>query len=291
MTGQETQAGAGEVMAMAADRDVPNLGKPPGIDVSVPSPARIYDYYLGGKDNYPADREAAEKALSVVPHARQVAQANRKFLGRAVKYMARNGIEQFIDLGTGIPTSPSVHEVARSVVPRVRVAYVDNDPVVAVHNMALLADEGQGITSVRGDIRYPMDIIRNNAVSEIIDFGRPVGMLFAAVLHFVTDADHPYDAVAAFRDRMPSGSCVAISHITRDGTAPEVISAIERAYARASAPAVFRTRDEIGAFFGDYSLVKPGIVEVSDWRANGRRPAEPPALRFLGGVGRKGQQS
>jgi S-adenosyl methyltransferase len=276
---------------MALHRDVLDPGKPPEIDIRVPSPTRIYDYYLGGKDNYPADRKAAEKALSVVPHGRRVAQANRKFLGRAVKYMARNGIEQFIDLGTGIPTSPNVHDVARSVIPGARAVYVDNDPIVAVHNMALLADSGQGITSVRDDIRYPLTIIRNNAVSEIIDFDRPVGVLFVAVLHFVTDADNPYDAVAAFRDRVPCGSYLAISHITRDGTAPEVISTIESVYALASAPAVFRTRNEIGAFFGGYTLVKPGIVEVSDWRANGKRTAEPPALRFLGGVGRKGKES
>jgi hypothetical protein len=111
------------------------------------------------------------------------------------------------------------------------------------------------------------------------------------VLHFVTDADHPYDAVAAFRDRVPAGSYLAISHITRDGTAPGVISAIEGVYARASAPAVFRTRDEIGAFFGGCSMVEPGIVEVPDWRAHGRRPANPPVLRFLGGIGRKGKES
>ncbi len=272
---------------MTVHRNVLDPGAASDIDVTVPSPARIYDYYLGGKDNFAADREAAEAALAVVPHGRRVARANRKFLVRAVKCMARNGIEQFIDLGTGIPTSPNVHEAARSVTPGARVAYVDSDPIVVVHNTALLANSGEGIISIRGDIRYPLNIIRNNALSELIDFGRPVGLLFVAVLHFVTDMDNPHDAVAAFRDRVPPGSYLAVSHIASDGTAPEVISAIENVYARSSAPAVFRTRDDIGAFFGGFHLVKPGIVEVSDWRANNRRPATPPALRFLGGVGCK----
>src|SRR6266566_4611407 len=245
----------------------------------------MYDYYLGGKENYPADREAAERALSVVPHGRAIAWANRKFLVRTVKHLARNGIRQFIDLGTGIPTSPNVHESVRSVVLDARVAYVDNDPIVAVHNKALLASLDNGITSIRGDIRYPLNIMANHTLREVIDFDRPIGVLFVAVLHFVTNAENPYASVAAFRDRIPSGSCVVISHITSDGTEPTVISTIQEAYRGASAPAVFRSRKEIEELFTGLDLLKPGLVEVSDWRASGTKSKKPPALRFLGGVG------
>ncbi|HCU96034.1 MAG TPA: hypothetical protein DHU96_26250 [Actinobacteria bacterium] len=266
---------------------ITNPDEPSNIDVTVPSPARIYDYYLGGKENFAADRQVAEEALSVVPHGRRVALANRKFLVRAVKYMARNGVDQFIDLGTGIPTSPNVHEVARSAMPGARVVYVDNDPIVTVHSRALLAGAGSGVAAIRGDIRYPLNIIRNSALRQIIDFGRPVGILFVAVLHFIADSDNPYLAVTAFRDQVPPGSFLAVSHISRDGTAPDAISTIERVYARASAPAVFRGRDEISKFFAGFGLVKPGLVEVDQWRGNNRKPEDLPALRFLGGVGRK----
>jgi S-adenosyl methyltransferase len=268
-------------------RIIADSGEPPRIDVNQPSPARIYDYYLGGKDYFAADKEAAEEALSVVPHGRQVARANRKFLVRAVKHMASLGIEQFIDLGTGIPTSPNVHEVAGLGARTPRVIYVDNDPIVAAHSQAILANEGRGIAAIRGDVRYPENILRNDTLRRIIDFSRPVGILFVAVLHFVTDADDPYAAVALFRDQVPSGSYLALSHITSDGTPPEVISTIEQVYARASAPAVFRTRDQISRFFDGYRLIQPGLVEVAQWRGNSRKPQNPLALHFLCGVGRK----
>jgi S-adenosyl methyltransferase len=257
------------------------------MDITMPSPARMYDYYLGGKDNFPADREAAEKALSVVPCGWQVAWANRKFLVRAVRYLARKSIDQFLDLGTGIPTSPNVHEVARSIIPGAKVAYVDNDPIVIVHDRALLASTNEGITAARGDVRYPLNILSNHTVRQVVDFNRPVGVLFVAVLHFMTNNENPYESVAAFRDRVPVGSYVVISHITSDGTEPDVVATIEEIYAQASAPAVFRSKAEIGRLFDGFELVKPGLVEVSGWRGNNRKPANPPALRFLGGVGRK----
>jgi len=257
------------------------------IDVNTPSPARMYDYYLGGKDNFAADRTAAEKALSVVPNGKQVAWANRRFLVRVVKHLARNGISQFIDLGTGIPTSPNVHEVARSINPGSRVVYVDNDPLVTVHSRALLADIDEGIAAIYGDIRYPRNITLDAKVREVIDFSLPVGVLFVAVLHFVTDAEGPCNSVAVFRDRIAPGSFIAISHITSDGTAPEVMATIRDAYSQARAPAIFRDRAEIGAFFAGLEMIRPGLVEVSDWRGNSRKPANPLALRFLGGLGEK----
>ena len=255
----------------------------PGFDPSVPSPARMYDYYLGGKDNFPVDREAAELALSVVPFGREVARANRQFLARAVTFMAREGISQFIDLGTGLPTRPNVHEVARSIHPGARVLYVDNDPMVCAHARALLATN-DGVAAIHRDIRAPQAILNDPVTRTVIDFTRPVGVLFVAVLHFLTDDDRPWEQVAAFRWRMASGSMLAVSHITSDGTPPEVQATIRDVYAEASAPAVFRTRPEIESFFGGLDLVEPGLVEVGAWRS--LRPSPLAPLRFLGGVAR-----
>ena len=255
----------------------------PGFDPSVPSPARMYDYYLGGKDNFPADREAAEQALSVVPFGRQVARANRQFLVNAVTFMARNGISQFIDLGTGLPTRPNVHEVARSVHPDARVLYVDNDPMVCSHARALLATN-DGVAAIQGDIRTPQAILNDPLTRTTIDFTRPVGVLFVAVLHFLTDDDQPWEQVALFRRRMATGSMLAVSHITSDGTPPAVQATIQDVYAQASAPAVFRTSQEIESFSAGLDLVEPGLVKVGAWRSLRRSPAA--RLRFLGGVAR-----
>jgi hypothetical protein len=255
----------------------------PGFDPSVPSPARMYDYYLGGKDNFAADREAAELALSVVPSGREVARANRQFLVRAVQFMARSEIGQFIDLGTGHPTRPNVHEVARDILPDARVLYVDNDPMVCTHARALLATD-DGVAAIRGDIRAPQAILDDPVTRALIDFTRPVGVLFVAVLHFLTGGDRPWEQIAAFRWRMASGSMLAVSHITSEGTPPDVQKTIHDVYAEASAPAVFRTQREIEAFFGGLDLEEPGLVEVGAWRS--LRSSPPAPLRFLGGVAR-----
>jgi hypothetical protein len=255
------------------------------LDFTVPSPARMYDYYLGGKDNFPWDRAAADKALSLVPSGRELARANRAFLIRAVAYLAGQGIDQFIDVGTGIPTSPNVHEAARAVIPGARVAYVDNDPVVTAHNKALLTDAG-GVIAVRGDARHPREFTDHLAVRELIDFTRPVGLLFVAVLHFITDEENPWDAVAWIQDRAAPGSYLVVSHITSDGTDPAAMTAIQDAYKEASAPAVFRTTAGIARFFDGLELAQPGLVQVPHWRNPHPSPA-PAAVRFLGAVGRK----
>ena len=243
----------------------------------------MYDYYLGGKDNFPADRAAAEMALSVVPDGRDVARSNRRFLIRAVRHMARQGVAQFIDLGTGYPTSPSVHETAAAVVDRPRVVYVDNDAIVTAHNRALLGGR-DGVTVLHGDIRCPGQIFKQDELWNAIDFDRPVGVLFVAVLHFVPPEDDPESTVRTFINYLVPGGFLAVSHITSDGTAPAVMATIREAYRTANAPAVFRRREEIAAFFAGLDVVHPGLVEVSAWRARGGRPS---ALRFLGGVGRK----
>jgi len=238
----------------------------------------MYDYYLGGKDNFAADRVAAEKAMSVVPDARNLAMTNREFLVRAVRTMLASGIDQFIDLGSGFPTSPNVHEAA----PGARVVYVDNDPVVVSHNQALRT--GTGIVSIYGDVRAPADILGDATLIEAIDFSRPVGVLLVAVLHFLTDADRPHDVLRVLRDRMVPGSMMAISHLTRDGTPATVIRAAEDAYANATAPIVFRTAYEIEALFGGASLLEPGLVELSKWRPELRMTRAASTLKWLGAV-------
>jgi hypothetical protein len=264
---------------MSDDRYIP--------PTAVPSPARIYDYYLGGKDNYAADRQAAEKALSVVPHGRQIAHANRNFLIRAVTLMAERGVSQFIDLGTGFPTSPSVHEAARVINPDARAAYIDNDPIVTAHNQALLAKDGR-ILALHGDIRNPHSILGREEIFRFIDFSQPVGILFVAVLHFIPPEDDPEASVATFVRNMASGSYLALSHITSEDTAPNVIATIHDAYRTASAPAVFRTRDQVRQFFDGLQLIEPGLADLSAWPASGnRRSSAPPALRFLAGIATK----
>ncbi|HYZ53253.1 MAG TPA: SAM-dependent methyltransferase, partial [Streptosporangiaceae bacterium] len=222
-----------------------------------------------------------------VPYGRQVAWSNRHFLLRAVKYLAGKGIGQFIDLGPGIPVQPYVHEVAQKIVPNARIAYIDNDPIATSHNRSLLASHNGHVLAMHGDIRSPCDILLDEQLGGFIDFTRPVGVLFVAVLHFLTGQDDPYRTVKVFRDHVPSGSYVAISHITSEGTRPYVISTVQEAYTGASAPVVFRSRHEIEALLAGFELVAPGLVEVSDWRSSHRGSAHPPALRFLAGVGRK----
>ncbi len=259
-------------------------GFSPAADVGTdkPHPARMYDYYLGGKDNFEADRIAAEKVMSVVTDAQKLAQANREFLVRAVRMMAACGIDQFIDLGTGFPTSPNVHEVSREKHPDVRVVYVDNDPVVVSHNRALRS--GPGVVSIFGDIRDPDSILSDPELTRAIDFTRPVGVVFVAVLHFVTDDDRPQDIIGAFRSRMAPGSMLAISHLTSDGTSEPVVRTLRQVYAGATAPIVFRTGSEIEALFGGMPLVEPGVVEIQQWRPELRATRVTSTLRWLGGV-------
>jgi hypothetical protein len=259
-------------------------------DASVPSTARMYDYYLGGKDNFAADRMAAEQALSVVPQGRRIALANRHFLARAVLRMTEQGIRQFIDLGTGIPTRPSVHEIARQAVPDARVVYVDNDPVVTTHNRACLtADEG--IRAIHGDIREPGAILGNDIVRRLVDFNQPVGVLLVAVLHFITDDEGPERIIRAFTDHMVPGSYLALSHITSDGTDPDAMTTIKDAYADASAPAVFRTTTQIREFFAGFTLEPPGLIDVAEWFPYAAVfSASPRKVRFLGGLGRKARR-
>jgi hypothetical protein len=260
---------------------------PIGVNPCIPSPARMYDYYLGGKTNYSADRAAAEKALSAVPDGRRIARANRYFMMRAVLLMADQGIRQFLDLGTGILTSPSVHELAQALHPDARVLYVDNDAVVTAHNKALLTTS-DNIRAMQADIRDPRTILNSWEARDLINFQEPVGVLFVAVLHFVRNRDNPRDIVRAFTSRMAPGSYLAVSHVTSDGTDFGTAAAVREAYTNASAPAVFRTKAEIGMFFSGFELVPPGLVDVTRWFPYAAMfTTKPSVLRFLAGLGQK----
>jgi hypothetical protein len=204
------------------------------IDTSRPHPARMYDYYLGGRDNYQVDREAAQAVIEAAPGVIEAARANRDFLQRAVRYLAESGVRQILDIGTGIPTSPNTHEVAHAVSPEIRVAYVDNDPIVARHADARLL--GTGNTGFfLGDVRNPRTILDHPTIGRLIDLKQPVALLLVSVLHFIPDEDDPAGLIAAYRDALPAGSHLVLSHGTADFSEDTVEEATE-VYKRATAP-------------------------------------------------------
>lgn len=257
------------------------------IDTSRPHPARMYDYYLGGKDNYAVDREAAAAVMRLLPEARAIAQENRAFLQRAVRYLVGEaGIRQIIDVGTGIPAAGNVHEVAHQVSPGVRVAYVDNDPIVHVHASALLT--GQGSTSiVLADLRDPEGILTHPGVRELIDFNEPVALLLIAIMHFITDDDDPRRIISSFHGTFAPGSYLALSHATADFHSYAVTSGTVKVYDNATAPLRWRSHTEVTALFDGWDLIDPGVVQVPLWRPE----RVPPRARDLakiamyGGVG------
>ena len=259
------------------------------IDTTTPHPARIYDALLGGKDNYAADRQAVRQLLQAAPEARDSARANRAFLQRAVRFLAGEaGIRQIIDIGTGIPAAGNVHEVAGQVAPGTRVAYVDNDPIVHVHANALLT--GGGTTSiVLADLRAPEAILAHPKVRALIDFSQPVALLLVAILHFITGEENPDRILAVFRDALPAGSYLALSHATADFR-PVAAQHAAAVYDQATSPVTLRTRAQVAAFFDGWDLVEPGLVQVPRWRPDGKRPRQKNLDRIwvYGGVARKG---
>jgi hypothetical protein len=254
---------------------------PPDIDITKPSPARMYDYAIGGKDNFEVDRRAVEQVATVLPDFRHLGRLNRTFLVTAVRTMTEAGITQFLDIGTGIPTSPNVHEMAREAYPDARVVYVDNDPMVMAHNRALRATV-DGVITVQHDARQPNDILNDPRVRRLIDFEQPVGLLFIAVLHFIR-RDLALDVVTRFRNALPSGSYVAISAACTDGMAPETVAKTEAVYQNSAAPIVFRSGAQIEALFDELEILEPGLKDVSQYRID-EQPAE---IRVLAGIGRK----
>jgi hypothetical protein len=255
------------------------------IDTSRPSVARMYDYYLDGKDNYQVDRDAVDQVEAAMPEIRQLAWENRAFLRRAVRYMAQQGIDQFLDIGSGLPTVGNTHEIARQVIPDARVVYIDIDPVVAAHGRALLATD-ESTTVATGDMNHPEEVLQHPETKRLIDFTRPVGVLLIAMIHFIAQADRPR-IMGYLRDALPPGSHLTGTHVTTDGHSAEAFGQIERVYATTPTPIYFRDHAEIGRFFDGLELVEPGLVTVDVWRPDAADPA-PPATHWLyGAVGRK----
>jgi hypothetical protein len=248
----------------------------------------MYDYWLGGHDNFAADRIAALKISDHMPEAAAVARANRDFLGRAVRYLADEaGITQFLDLGTGLPTRGNVHQVAREVTPDARVVYVDNDPMVLAHSRALKTGEGTAV--IHADLRDVDAILGHPDTRLLIDFTQPLAILFVSVLHFVPDPDAEA-AVARFASAAAPGSYLVLSHVTAEPD-PQAAAAGTAVYASTASPITARTRQEILAFFHGLNILEPGLVPVQQWRPGNPGPAEPPqglaGQGLLGGMARK----
>jgi hypothetical protein len=266
---------------------------PTEVDVTRPSVARVYDYYLGGSHNFDSDRAFAREVLRVYPELTAITRDNRDFMRRAVLYLCSRGIDQFLDLGSGIPTAGNVHEVAHSVNPRARVVYVDHDPVAVTHSRELLADT-DGVVAISDDLREPRRVLQDAVAVGDLDLTRPVAVLMVSVLHFLGDKDRPAELVDEYMSETVPGSHVAISHARSDGKRDA--AATEEVYNRSRSPnpMQFRTADKIRALFGDLTLVDPGVVHLPRWRPEFDPDADPDAdpdvgedYPALAGVGRR----
>jgi SAM-dependent methyltransferase len=260
-----------------------------GLDVTRAHPARVYDCWLGGKDNFGPDRVAADRVAQLAPWVVTGARANRGFLARAVRFLTGRGVTQFLDLGAGLPAAGAVHQVARQARPDARVCYVDLDPMVLAHARALLADETT--IAVAGDLRAPEVILADPDVRAHLDFTRPVGVLLVAVLHFLTPQDDPSAVVASLRDALAPASYLVVSHVADLPDEPHLAGREEatreaaKTYQELAAPFTLRTRDQIAALFTGLDLVAPGLVPVHRWRPGRGRPGPPvPVLAGIGGV-------
>jgi hypothetical protein len=250
----------------------------------------MYDYYLGGKNHFAADRVVADAALSYWPSGRSGLRENRRFLGRAVRYLAGEaGVRQFLDIGSGLPTTSNVHEIAQAVDPSCRVVYVDNDPMVLAHARALLASAPEGRAAyVQADMRSPLEILSSPVVRSVLDFSQPVALMLIAVLHFLQDEDKPEAILSTLLDALPSGSYLAASHLTSEHD-PYGLGAGQRLYREAGIPLQVRDADEFAPLaFSGLELVPPGVVLVSEWRPDSNAPRPAPAeVNCYGGVARK----
>ncbi|MQA06998.1 MAG: hypothetical protein GEU98_00365 [Pseudonocardiaceae bacterium] len=257
---------------------------PAEVDISTPSAARLYDYYLGGAYNFETDRELAKKIFDVFPEMPYLAQVNRAFLRRATKFCAEQGITQFVDIGCGLPTTGAVHEIAQAVNPDSRVLYVDNEPVAVAHSELILEDNDRAAV-IQADLRDPDSIFGHPHATRLLDRDQPLAVLVVAVVHFVPDSDDPAGLLARYRDAMTPGSYLAFSHVSGD-TLPNVAKAAEL-YRNSQNPAYLRTRDEVAAMLTGFELVDPGLVFVPQWRPADPRDAEDAErCSFYGAVGR-----
>jgi len=259
----------------------------PSFDPSVPNPARMWNYWLGGKDNFGADREAAERVLEVMPSLPMIARAARLFLIDAVHQLATaHGIRQFLDIGTGLPTADNTHDVAQRAAPESRIVYVDYDPVVLTHAQALLTSSPEGVTDyIQADLRDTDTILKG--ATRTLDLSRPVAILLIAVLHFIPDADDPYAIVTRLMDAVPSGSYLVVSHAASD-IAPEASAEMARRYNRMSSATITpRTRDQVARFFDGLDLLPPGLVPMSEWARSGEIDPAAGALVGYSAIARK----
>jgi hypothetical protein len=266
------------------DQDAGNI--PPAADTTVPQTARIWNYWLGGKDNYEVDRQVGDDILKVIPDMAAMARATRQFLIRAVRHLAGEaGIRQFLDIGTGLPTVDNTHEVAQAVAPDARIVYVDNDPLVLAHARALLTSSPEGVTTyVDADLRDPGRILREAA--RTLDFDRPVALMLMGVLGHITDFEQAQSIVKRLMDALPSGSHLALYDATNVIRSPESNEAIRIWNESAEPPYVLRSPDELARFFDGLDLVPPGIVSCPHWRPAPGTPALPEIDEFCG-VARK----
>ena len=260
----------------------------PRLNTGVPHVARVYDYWLGGKDNFSADRVAGEETIAAFPGIRLSAQANRAFLRRTVRYLAAaEGVRQFLDIGTGLPADNNTHEVSQAVAPESRVVYVDNDPLVLAHARALLTSDPDGVTAyLDADLRDTDAILEQAAAT--LDFTRPVGIVLLAILHYVPDLAQARRIVARLVEAVPAGSFLVISHAATD-LLPDDVTAFEKALNAHLPPDhhhTARSHDNVTGFFDHVELVQPGLVRVSDWRPDSPEEAATPTILW-GGVGRK----
>jgi hypothetical protein len=260
-------------------------------DLSRPNPARIYDYALGGFANFVADRAAFEALVDTYPDAQHAPRANRAFLRRAVTFLARQGIDRFLDIGSGLPTAGNAHEAAQRVNPKARVVYVDNDPVAVDYSQDILAREGPDrVAAIEADLRDPAAILSHRETRRLLAGRRPVALLLAAVLPFLPDDDEARHAVRTLTAALPAGSYLVITHGTYDGVPAGTLAQFTRLYERTTSPLVFRPRAMIEGFFDGFELVEPGLVFVPAWRPDDPRAPfhdEPERAAIVGAVGRK----
>jgi hypothetical protein len=263
---------------------------PPQIDVSRAHSARMYDYYLGGKDHFAADRETAEKAMQSWLSVRTAVRENRSFLGRAVRYLSREaGIRQFLDIGTGLPSANNVHDVAQAVAPESRVVYADNDPIVLAHAKALLTSTPEGRTAyIEADLREPEKILAHPTTRDVLDFDQPIALMLVAILHFLPDEEDPGAIVRTLVDALPSGSYLIASHVTPEHD-PVGVHGLEASYRAGGVPVQVRPVDDfVQMVFGGLELVEPGVELVSEWHPEGSHPRPSAAeVSWYGGVARK----
>ncbi|GAA2779485.1 SAM-dependent methyltransferase [Saccharopolyspora taberi] len=265
------------------------MPEPDSSNSDLPNPARIYDYGLGGHHNFQADREQFEKLLEVDPDARLVVSSNRAFLRRAVQYCLRQGITQFLDLGSGIPTVGNVHEAAHQLNPSARVVYVDNEPVAVAHTRRLLR-ENPNAAIVQADLRDPEAIFEAPETRRLLDLSQPVALMMVAVLHWVPDAGVA-ELLERYRSRLAPGSFLAISHLTSEHL-PEQMHDVEEVFAETSEPVTYRPRSQADALFEGFELVPPGVVYTSEWRSEPHEVVHPPErTKIWAAVGRKPQRA